>query len=153
MPDTVTPTREPLRPPMPRFTWRLTYAYKGDDIHLVQAEHLQMIAPASVGAAPKAGQSGHWLEVHGAGGELLYHRALPELMPHDREVFTDEPGRSMYRVPIDVGEGEFDILVPDVPGADYFSLHGHTASAKRHGAATVLARSSFKEMAPVLRTR
>lgn len=148
-----TDTHSPHRLPMPRFSWRLTYAYKGDEIRLVQAEHLPMIAPASVGAAPREGQSGHWLEVRGGAGELLYHRALHELVPHDREVFTNEPGRSMHRVPIEAGEGEFDVLVPDMPGAEGMSLHGHSPSTQRAGAARVLARASFKELARAPRAR
>jgi putative transposase len=148
-----TDTQEPHWPPMPRFTWRLTFAYKQDDIRLVRAEHVQMIAPASVGPAPVDGQSGQWLEVRGGGGELLYHRVLPELVQHDREVFTNEPGRSMHRVPINVVEGEFEVLVPDMPGAEHLTVHGHASDTKRIGAARVLARESFKDLPRVSHTR
>lgn len=146
-------TPRPYSAPMPRFTWRLTYAYKQDDIKLVRAERVQMIAPPPVGPAPPWGQSGHWLEVRGKDDELLYHRVLPDLIPQDREVFTSEPGRSVYRVPVKVAEGEFQVLVPDIQGAEHLTVHGHVPSRKRTEAAQILTRTTFKELVHVPRAR
>lgn len=132
--------------PMPRYTWRLTYAYQQDDIRLLSAKRVQMVAPGSVGPPPAQGQTGNWLEVRGANGGLLHHRVLPELVQHDREVFTNEPGRSMHRVPVKRVEGEFEVLVPDMPGGEYVIVHGHPPGTGRADAARVLARTSFKEL-------
>ena len=144
--DCSTNKPEPHRPPMPRFTWRLTYAYQEDNIRLLSALRVQMVAPGSTGAAPTQGQTGNWLEVRGAQDELLHHRALPELIQHDREVFTNEPGRSMHRVPVKRVQGEFEVLVPEMPGGESITVHGHPPGTRRTDAAKVLARTSFKEL-------
>ncbi len=148
-----TQAQQAYQPPMPRYTWRLTYAYKDDEVRPIRAEHVQMIAPPPVGPAPREGQSGNWLEVRGERDELLYHRILPTLIRQDREVFTNEPGHSIHRVPLKVIEGEFQVLVPDIAGAAHLLLRGHGPGRKEQEAAQVLARNAFKELANLPRTR
>lgn len=148
-----TQSRQVLRAPMPRYTWRLTYAYKDEEIKLIRAEHVQMIALPPVGPVPREGQSGHWLEVRGAHDELLYHRILPELIPQDREVFTNDPERSVHRVPLKAPEGEFQILAPDIDGASHLVVHGHGPGTKATEPAQILAKTQFKDLANLPRTR
>ncbi|KWE76659.1 hypothetical protein WL77_32380 [Burkholderia ubonensis] len=138
---------------MPRFTWRLTFAYKDDAIRLVSVEHVQMIAPAPATPPPTSGQSGHWVEVRSGRGDLLYHRALHDLVPQDHEVFTNEPGRTVHRVPLEKIEGEFQVLVPDWPGADRLSIHGPRPSQKRGTPSQVLAEATFEDLARLKSSR
>lgn len=138
-------TRKAPERPMPRFSWRLTYAYDRNGIRLVRAERIQMIAPPPVGPAPMPGHSGHWIEVRDQEGALIYHRVLGDLIARDREAFTDEPGRTMHRVQRKAVAGEFQVLIPDIPGADHLVIYGHPPDDKRAGPAEVLARGTFKE--------
>lgn len=115
------------QPPRSRYTLRLTFAYQGDEVRLVRSERVAMITPPSLPYAPHEDQAGYWFEVHGAGGELLYHRALHSPVRTDIEVFSDDPKQTIARAPNPNPSGEFTVLVPDLPEADSFALHGPPA--------------------------
>lgn len=119
--------QQPSRSP---YTLRLTFAYQGDEVRLIRSERVAMITPPSHPHAPQEGQAGYWFEVHGAGGELLYHRALHNPIRTDIEVFSDDPAQTISRVPDPNPSGEFTVLVPDLPDADSFALHGPPTAAE-----------------------
>ena len=120
--------------PTPTATLRLTFAYRGRDVHLVATQRVAMIAPPSVTPAPAQGQSGYWFELRGATGALLFHRALSSPVRVDVEVFADGAGQSMQRVPTPSPEGRFDVLVPDLPAARNFVLFGTPSGATSEAA-------------------
>src|SRR5207245_91362 len=82
---------------------------------------------------PEGERSGFWIEVRGKDGETLYHRALHDPLQEDTEVFGDEPGEGLYRVPNELQQGEFEVLVPDIPGAADVALFGTVRGAKAEG--------------------
>ena len=51
-------------------------------------------------------------------------------------MFGDEPGGPIYRVSNEKREGEFDVLVPDLPEASAFVLYGTPAEARTAGTAS-----------------
>ncbi len=108
----------------PGVTLRVTFAYRGRDISLLASRRVAMIAPRPVTAAPLPGQSGYWFELRGAAGELLYHRALSNPIRSDIEAFSDDSRQTMTRIPIAAPEGQFEVLVPDLPGAQTLLLFG-----------------------------
>jgi hypothetical protein len=108
----------------PGATLRVTFAYRGRDISLLASRRVAMIAPPPVTAAPLPGQSGYWFELRGAAGELLYHRALSNPICSDIEAFSDDSRQTMTRIPIAAPQGQFEVLVPDLPGAQTFLLFG-----------------------------
>jgi hypothetical protein len=113
---------------------RLTFAYRGRDVRLVASRRVAMIAPPPVSPAPASGQSGHWCELRGASGDLLYHRALGSPMPDAVEVFADEASEALRRVPVPTPEGQFDVLVPDLPAARTFLFFGTPPGAASEAA-------------------
>ena len=68
-------------------------------------------------------------------------------MREDVEVFGDEPGDPIYQVKNVKQTGEFDVLVPDLPGAETFSLHGPRPKARKpHGSSKQLLAHDFVEL-------
>jgi hypothetical protein len=49
---------------------------------------------------------------------------------HDAEVFSEDPGRSVARIPLDRLSDVFTILIPEIEGADHLVLMG-TPPAER----------------------
>ena len=93
-----------------------------------------MIAPPPVTPAPVQGQSGYWCELRDATGDLLFHRAFSSPVRTDVEVFADDAAQSMRRVPVPAPQGQFDVLVPDLPEARTFLLFGTPAGAATEAA-------------------
>jgi hypothetical protein len=103
---------------------RLTFAYEGDTVRLVSRDRVAMLVPPSDELSGFAGQDGFAAEVREAGGSLVYRRVLAHPMPDDVEVFSDEPGQSIMRVPVERPAGLFVVVVPDSQEADHFALTG-----------------------------
>jgi hypothetical protein len=103
---------------------RLTFAYQGTQIRVIGSERIAMIVPAPSTPPPEANQAGYWFGVRDAGGRLLYHRPLHNPIRVDLEAFSPDPRQSIARVPIAERQGEFTVLIPDVPDARTFELHG-----------------------------
>ena len=115
---------DPLATSPPAVTLRVTFAYRGRDIVLVASRRVAMIAPPSVTAAPMPGQSGYWVELRSAAGDLLYHRALSNPIRTDIEAFSDDPRQTLTRIPVAAPEGQFEVQVPDLPDAQTFLFFG-----------------------------
>jgi hypothetical protein len=137
----------PLQTPDHTHTLRLTFAYSGSDIRLVRTERVAMIAPGVATPPPAGDQAGYWIEVRDRAGKLLYHRPLHNPLRRDVEVFGDEAGEPLYRRDTSVTEGEFEVLVPDLPHAATFLLHGTPPAAENPDAASQqLAKHGFDEL-------
>jgi hypothetical protein len=135
------------REAIPAHTLRVTFAYRGDRIALAATRRVQMIAPPSVAPPPQTGQSGYWFEVRAADGSLLFHRGLHAPIRVDVEVFSDEGRQSIARVPVAEPRGEFEVLVPDLPGAQSFVLYGPPPKVEMQGApAEPLVKLPFDEL-------
>ena len=126
---------------------RLTFAYSGSDIRLVRTERVAMISPGVATPPPTGDQAGYWIEVRDAAGNLLYHRPLHRPLRRDVEAFGDEAGEPLYRHDTSVTEGEFEVLVPDLPHAATFLLHGTPPVAESPNAASQeLVKHGFDEL-------
>ncbi|SRR6266508_866003 len=126
---------------------RLTFAYSGNDVRLVRTERVAMITPGAATPPPAGDQTGYWVEVRDAEGNLLYHRPLHDPLRRGVEVFGDEPGEAIYRVDNPDREGEFDVLVPDLPTAAEFTLHGTPPTARKpYAKSEELLKHGFDEL-------
>ncbi len=92
--------------------WRLTFAYDGDDFILKSTRRLAKRVPP--GQTPQAGRAGRFIEVRGPGRQVLYSRAITQLVPDTVEYRTGDPTRPLARV-ASRGRQEVSILVPDLP--------------------------------------
>jgi hypothetical protein len=109
---------------------RLTFRYSGSDIRLSRVDRVFARVQAPPSPLPEGERSGFWIEMRGKSGETLYHRVLHDPLQEDTEVFGDEPGGDLYRVPNERQEGEFEVMVPDVPGAVDVTLFGTPRGAR-----------------------
>ena len=103
-------------PPQPasRTSWRLTFRWDGTQIDLVKRRQVQMIAPATTGEQPIAGEhAGIWLELRDAADKTLYHRSITRFMGAKAEVF--HPDGAMTHHLGDPGSAQFEVVVPDLP--------------------------------------
>ena len=137
---------EPHATAPPAATLRITFAYRGRDIRLAASRRVAMIAPPSVTAAPTAGQSGYWIELRNAAGDLLYHRVLSNPIRADVEVYADDPRQTLTRIPIAAPEGQFEVLVPDLPDAQTFLFFGTPGAAPESAPSRELFRADVNEL-------
>lgn len=110
-------------PPQPasRTSWRLTFRWDGTQIDLVNRRQVQMIAPATTGEQPIAGEhAGIWLELRDAADKTLYHRSITRFMGAKAEVF--HPDGAMTHHLGDPGSAQFEVVVPDLPQAAWLCI-------------------------------
>jgi hypothetical protein len=144
----VAKNKDTIPSPRPSGTLRVTFTYEGDRVQVANVQRIDMIAPPAVTAPPEPDQTGFWFEVRDSKGQLLHHQVLHNPIRTDVEVFSDEPGRSMYRVPSKQVKGEFTLLVPDLPQANLLVLHGPAPMTRAELAARSgeIVRYSFDEL-------
>ncbi len=103
---------------------RLTFAYRGNAIRLIDSRPVEAIAPPVVTPLPQQGQTGYLLQVTDAAGRVIYHRPLHNPIAVDVEAFSPDRRQTITRVPIADPQGQFSVLMPDVPEAVNFALLG-----------------------------
>ena len=111
-------------------TLRITFAYDGPKLEIKRVQRVAMLAPAALSTSPAENQTGYWLEVRDREGAILYHRPMHDPLHRHIESFGDAPGTPMRRHPANTTKGEFDVLVPDLPGAQTFCLNGPSADTR-----------------------
>jgi hypothetical protein len=118
-------------------TLRITFAHDGPNLEIVRVQRVAMRAPATL---PQAGenQAGYWLEVRDSKGALLYHRPIIDPTRRHIESYGEEPGAPMQRHAATGDRGEFEVLVPDLPDAQTFRLHGPTPAPAGMAAASAM---------------
>jgi hypothetical protein len=103
---------------------RLTFSYKDTSIKLISQQQLEKILPPSDNFT-KNNKSGFWYEVADGRKKVLYQKAISNPIETDIELFSNESKESIMRQKTSKIEGTFSILVPDLPNAKTFSLHGN----------------------------
>jgi hypothetical protein len=125
---------------------RLTLTYEGAQIRITGSERIAMIVPAQVTAEPQPGQTGYWIEVHDDAGRIVYHRPLHQPVAIDAEAFSPDRAQSITRVPTTAREGRFTVLIPDIPDARTFELHGPADPERPELAAGTLVRADVDHL-------
>ena len=106
-----------------RQTWRLRFEYDGERLRLVRRTRVAMIAPTSPVQRPRLGESGGmWVELLGDDDRPLFHRVLSD--PLRTRVEVHSPDRRPEVRFGDPQPGQFEVLVPDVPGARDIAVRG-----------------------------
>jgi hypothetical protein len=127
-------------------SFRLTFTIRPGQVELVSVARVAMRAPAPATPPPGEQQSGFWVELRGHKGELLYHRMLRNPLPDSVEVFDDEKGGTIRRVPSKRTEAKFDVIVPDLAAASDLFLHGNAGKSDTRGPSRSLIRLSMEEL-------
>jgi hypothetical protein len=102
--------------------WRLTFAYQGGEVHLERKEKLTMVAPGSDPTEGYQGQTGYWVELRDAAGNVLYRVILHNPMPQYVEVH--EKGGVHTHAAVRQRRGTFSVIVPALPQATAISFYG-----------------------------
>jgi hypothetical protein len=104
---------------------RLIFKYEGSDISLVSRQRVEMkVPPSEPLEASLEDRSGFWLEVRDAAGTTLHRQLMHDPIRHDAEVFSDDPERSIARVPVEHPSGVFSVVLPAAEEADHVALIG-----------------------------
>lgn len=112
----------PSTGPEPRGAVRLTFRYEGDEVRLVSRRRVDKLLPPDEEAQDAGERQGFFAEVRGADDRVLDRRLLHEPVRRDEEVFSNDPERSLARVPVERPAGIFSLLVPELEEADYVAL-------------------------------
>jgi hypothetical protein len=107
---------------------RLLFSYDGEEVTLTSQQRLEMALPASDLQEPQD-RAGFWAEVRDADGEVLDHRAMPDPLRTDVEVFS--PGETPRWVALDRPQGAFTVVVADHLEADHVALVANDTAAIR----------------------
>lgn len=121
--DTPAVSLSSRRPDPPR-ALRLTFAYRGNEIRLIDSRPVETIAPPVVAPLPQPGQTGYWFQVTDSAGRVIYHRPLHSPIAADVEAFSPDGQQTITRAPITDPQGQFSVLMPDMPEAANFALLG-----------------------------
>jgi hypothetical protein len=105
--------------------WRLTFAYQGDEVRIVDRTRVPMLSPPDETDLTEGAEDGWWVEVRDDADRPLYRQVLHEPIRHDLEVFSPE---GMSHVPAPEVTGVFQAVVPDLSAAETVLLHGPTKS-------------------------
>lgn len=104
---------------------RLILRYEGAEISVVSRQRVAMVVPPSEPIeASLEGRSGFWLEVRDEAGNALHRQLMHDPIRHDVEVFSEDPERSVARVPVEHPSGVFSVVVPAPEDADHVALIG-----------------------------
>ena len=111
-----------MNSPEPKAAVRLVFSYEGTAVRLESRQRLETVTPPSDPIERPENETGFWIELRDAKGNLLHRRVMPDPTRADAEVFSDDAERSIARIPVDNPRGAFTALVPDLPGADHVAL-------------------------------
>ena len=110
------PTQQPR-------SMRLIFEYDGDDVRLVMQQPVDL--PPTV--APAAQQTGHFVEMRDVAGRTLTRLAAHGAFPDSVEVFPEQHGDPITRLPVARPRGAFTIIVPALQATDHVRLVQVTA--------------------------
>jgi hypothetical protein len=105
---------------------RLNFEYHDRDIELVSWNRLKKISPPSDPMANYEDESGWWVILTDERGNVVYRQIIHNPIRIDKELFSyGRKGGVSWEIP-DAAEqnGEFSVLVPDIPTATHLSLYG-----------------------------
>lgn len=106
------------------YALRITFAFDGPALTLKSVQRVAMRVPAAPPPPPEGDRIGYWLEVRDAASRLLYHRAVHDPLRRETESYGDGKGAPLRRHTRAERQGEFELIVPDLPEAATFRLHG-----------------------------
>jgi hypothetical protein len=104
--------------------FRVGLTFEDGKATISSVQRVAMRAPASAEGLPAEGQSGVWVALKAEDGKVLYHRALRTPQLDSVEVFDDEKTGAIRRVPTTQRAAKMDVILPDLPDAAEFVVHG-----------------------------
>ena len=125
---------------------RVTLSLGSGKVAVLKALRVAMKAPAPPASPPAKNGSGFWFEVRDKDGALLYHRPIPHGSLDGIEVFDDPQGGTIRRVPVAKPDPQIELIIPDLPAATEFTLHGPERLSERRKPSAVLDRRQMEHL-------
>ena len=121
---------------------RLSFAYEGSEVRLVEQQNLQKVTQPSdpIDTRQYRERSGFWVEIQDGQGQPLYRRIMDDHFEPSIEVRSQDPEYPLERIPIDRPRGTFSVIVPAFPDADAVVLFGSPIDSRDARAAMQPAR-------------
>ena len=123
----------------PRSAIRLTFAYDGDDVRLVDRAPVETIVPPGEPEPVAEGATGFWVELRDKAGRTLYRHPFEQPVRLEAEVFPEDQEDLPQHVARTSPRGAFVIVVPDLAEAERAALWSSPPHPERaHEAASKL---------------
>jgi hypothetical protein len=107
---------------------RLTFSYRGAQVDLQSSRRVEMLARPSHPVGGHEQQAGFWVELRDPQDRVVYRQVLHEPVRYEHEAYPERPGELFTRT-VSEPQGSFDVLVPDVPGANAVAVYGSLPEA------------------------
>lgn len=111
------PGRRPDEDVAHRRAQRLTFSYRERRVQLILVETIDMIVPPSLDIGSRPPGAEFWFELQDGRGSPLYRRTQRNPLDPSVEVRTDNPEGPLAQADAGLTEGEFTLLVPNLPEA------------------------------------
>jgi hypothetical protein len=119
-------------PEASRQTLRLTIRSSANGFELISVERLQMITPPQPGERPEAGRhGGNWFELRDGENRVLAHRVIDPSLFNSVELHS--PDGKIRREFGALRETVFEVLLPDMPGAQFAVAMGDPLTPQKPG--------------------
>ncbi len=122
-PDPPEADRRPEEDVAHRYALRLTFSYQRSRVELTLMEAIEMIVPPSLEITSRPPGAEFWYELQDGKQTPLYRRIQRNPLNPSVEVPTGDPERPLARVNAARAEGEFTLLVPNLPQARSIVLY------------------------------
>ena len=95
-----------------KYTLRLRFQYKLQNIDLVKKELIQMLPPPFISLKNAEKLSGSWIEIQNSKGKILHIQRIPQPIRYYQEVLSDKKDKSFELVKKEEPEGFFHLFIP-----------------------------------------
>jgi hypothetical protein len=106
--------------PVPTLAMRLIFEYEGDQIRLVSQQPVD-VAITGFDIA-RAQHPGWYVDTRDSAGRALARVPARDAFPTGTEVFPEQPGEPITRIPEAKPRGAFTVIVPVPEGADHVAV-------------------------------
>ncbi len=101
---------------------RFVFSYEGDRVSLESAQRVEMLALPSHPVVGYQGDSGFWVELRDDADRVVHRRVLHEPVQHSLEAYPQGDDDQFTRAVAPDPRGSFDVVVPDMAGAQVVSV-------------------------------
>ncbi|MBS0171978.1 MAG: hypothetical protein JSR62_16650 [Nitrospira sp.] len=95
---------------------RLIFEYEGDQLRLVSQQPVDVAITGF--DISRAVRPGHYVDTRDASGRILARVPARDAFSQSAEIFPEEPGKPITRLPLERATGAFTVVVPVPAGAD-----------------------------------
>src|SRR5262245_8128531 len=136
--------------PAATLAMRLIFEYEGDRVRLVSQVPVDLLITGF--DLTRTQRAGYYIDTQDASGQTLARVPARNVFSTSTEVFPEEPGELITRVPVPTPRGAFTTVVPVPSGADSVSLVRVAPSAPDVAPSAAVARTAGAAARPLATT-